>query len=234
VIDLHCHILPAIDDGPLYIEESIEMARIAYRDGISKIVATPHVKNMLFSQEVILKAVETLNARLSESSIPVQILQGADVSAMMEVSFLKGYTLNNTRYILVEFPHTYLPKNAKDILFRMMLGGYQPIITHPERNLSILASPQLLFELLNTGLLIQITADSLAGNFGVDVQECACHLVKKGVVSFMASDAHSSHQRRPVLSEGLKIAEKIIGREKAFNLVKSNPEQVLKGNPVSV
>lgn len=234
MIDLHCHILPGIDDGPVHIEESIEMAEIASHDGITHIVATPHIKNILLPCKNIQKAVETLNTRLAEKDIPMQILQGADVSAMLDISFLKGYTINNTKYILVEFPHTYLPRNAKDILFRMMIGGYHPIITHPERNLSILANPGLLFELLDTGLLVQVTADSLTGYFGVDIQECAFYLMKKGIVSFIASDAHSSHQRRPILSEGLKIAEKIIGRERAFNLVMSNPALVLEGNPVSV
>ena len=234
MIDIHCHILPGIDDGPEKIEESIEMARIASCDGITKIVATPHIKDTLHPLSSIQKSIELLNNRLSEMDIPVHIFQGADVSALLDISLVENYTINNTNYILIEFPHTYLPGNAKEVLFRMMTRGYQPIITHPERNLSILANPGLLFELLDTGLLVQITADSLTGSFGVDIQECAFYLLKRGVVSFIASDAHSSLQRRPVLSEGVRVAQRIIGKERAFKLVTVNPEMVLKGSPVNV
>lgn len=234
MIDIHCHILPGIDDGPEKIEESIEMARIALHDGITKIVATPHIKEILHPHSTIQKAVEVLNSRMAGLDIPVEILKGADVSAMLDTSLMEGYTINNTSYILIEFPHTYLPGNTKEILFRMMMRGYRPIITHPERNLSILADPRFLFALLDTGLLVQITAGSLTGSFGIDIQECALYLLKKGVVSFIASDAHSSLERRPILSGGLKVAEKIIGKERAFRLVSLNPGMVLKGEPVSV
>lgn len=105
--------------------------------------------------------------------------------------------------------------------------------THPERNLSIMKNPNLLFELREAGSFIQITAGSLTGTFGVDMQECALYLLKRRVVSFIATDAHSSHQRRPILSGGLKVAERIIGKEKAALLVTVNPEAVLAGRPLS-
>ena len=117
----------------------------------------------------------------------------------------------------------------KEVLFKMMLKGYSPIITHPERNFSVMKDPDVLFELFNAGVLAQITADSVTGAFGIDIQECAYYLLKRGVTSFMASDAHSRYQRRPVLSEGLRVAEKIIGKEKAARLVTVNPAAVLAG-----
>ena len=233
MIDIHCHILPEIDDGPSNIEESIEMAKIASLDGIKKIVATPHIKDTLHSAKTIKKSIEVLNNRLGDMCIPIEIVQGADVNAILDLSLLEGYTINNTDYILIEFPHSHLPKNAKEILFNMIIKGYRPIMTHPERNLSVIKNPDSLFELLDTGLLVQITADSLRGAFGVDIQECACYLLKRGAVNFIATDAHSSYQRRPILSEGLKVAERIIGKEKAANLVTLNPEAVLMGRPLN-
>jgi protein-tyrosine phosphatase len=173
-----------------------------------------------------------LNKKLSELNISVEILQGADVHAMLDISLLKGYTINNTQYILVEFPHTHLPNSMKEVLFKMMVQGYCPIITHPERNVSVLRDPRVLFELINGGVLAQITADSIIGTFGIDIQECSRYLLKKNMVRFIATDAHSSQHRKPVLSQGLKAAGKIIGKEKALKLVTSNPEAVVKGRPL--
>lgn len=232
MIDIHCHILPGIDDGPSTIEESIEMARIAYRDGITKIVATPHVRDGRHQEGLIAEKVNLLNSHLSDENIPVEILQGADVSAQMDSGQLSDYTINQTKYILIEFPHMFVPKNAWNLLFRMRTGGYYPIITHPERNLSVISHPELLFEMLETGTFVQVTAESLTGSFGIDIQQCACHLLKKGVVTFLATDAHSSTHRPPVLSYGLRVAEKKIGREKAVALVTKNPEKVLRGIPL--
>jgi protein-tyrosine phosphatase len=234
VIDIHCHILPGIDDGPSDIKESVEMAKIAALDGITKIVATPHIKDTLHPKSAIAKIIKVLNDNLDKTGIPIEIIQGADVNAMLDPSLLDGYTINDTGYILIEFPHSYLPKNSKDILFKMMIKGYNPIITHPERNLSVIKNPKLLFELLDTGLLVQITADSLTGYFGMDVKECAVYILEKGAVSFIASDAHSITERRPVLSEGLKVAEKIVGKGKAASMVTSNPMAVITGNPLNV
>ncbi|HKN19104.1 MAG TPA: CpsB/CapC family capsule biosynthesis tyrosine phosphatase, partial [Dissulfurispiraceae bacterium] len=164
--------------------------------------------------------------------IPISILFGAEVNAVLDARYMKDYAIEGTNYILLEFPHTHLPKNAKGILFNMALKGFNPIITHPERNPSIIKNPDLLLNLLDTNIFVQITAGSLAGDFGKDSRECAAYLLKQGVVSFIGSDAHSPNGRRPILSSGLKVAEKIIGKENAFHLVNTNPEAVIKGKAV--
>lgn len=232
MIDIHCHILPNIDDGAADIHESIEMARIASRDGITKIVATPHIKDTLRPPEIIQREVDTLNGRLVELGIPLKIFRGADVNAFIDPSFLDGYTINGTSYILMEFPHSHLPRKANESLFNVTVRGLKPIITHPERNPSVIKDPGILLGLLETGARAQITAESLTGAFGDDARECAFHLLKRGAVAFMATDAHSSRYRRPVLSEGLRIAENIIGKEKALKLVTSNPGAVIAGDPI--
>jgi len=228
VIDIHCHILPQIDDGPSDIAESIEMAKIASHDGISAIVASPHVKERLYPANVIKENISLLNARLADLGIPITILFGAEVNAVLDAGYMRDYAIEGTNYILLEFPHTHLPKNAKSILFNMVLKGFNPIITHPERNPSIINNPDLLLNLLDANIFVQITAGSLAGDFGKDSRECAAYLLKEGAVTFIASDAHSANGRRPTLTPGLKIAEKIIGKEEAFHLVKTNPEAMLK------
>ena len=229
MIDIHCHILHGIDDGPKYINESIEMAKIAAEDGISKIVATPHIKNEIIPAIEIQNRVENLNHHLKKLHIPVEILPGADVAAHIDPSLLQQFTLNRSKYILIEFSHTHLPSTTKDILFNLKVNGFMPIITHPERNPSIIKNQDLLLELMDDNVYIQITASSLSGKFGPKIKKCAVDLLKKGIVSFIASDAHSINYRRPRLSNGLQVAEKVIGRDSAVRLVSDNPEAVIAG-----
>ncbi len=233
MIDLHCHILAAIDDGPAGMEQSIAMARIAAADGISRIAATPHIKNTLHPPDIIRKGVARLNAALAERRISVEIVPGAEVYAVLDPLLLDGYRLNNSRYILIEFPHTHLPRTAGSLLFQLAARGFKPIIGHPERNPSIIRNPDLLLNLLDSNVLAQITAGSLTGDFGPRVMECACYLLEQGAVSFLGTDAHSLKHRPPILSKGVNIAAGIIGRQKAMALVTSNPEAVLTGKPVS-
>ena len=232
MIDLHCHILPGIDDGPAEMQTSIEMARIAAEDGIQTIVATPHIKDILHSTVKLQALASQLNLHLEYQNIPVKVLQGGDVSALLNPSSLKDYSINKSRYILIEFPHNYLPSNNREILFSLAMHGFCPIITHPERNAAIMKKPQLLLGMLDGNVLVQITAGSLTGDFGLDEQACAGYLLKKDAVHFIATDAHSTVSRRPLLSRGVAHAGKIIGMEKAMKLVCDNPAAVLKDEPV--
>lgn len=229
MIDIHCHILPGIDDGPTDITESIEMARIAAADGITIIVATPHLKDRVNLAEKIISGVIKLNARLTELKIPVKILPGADVNVMVSLPSLKDYTINGTSYILYEFPYTHMPGNSRQIIFNAMSSGLHPVITHPERNPSVIREPGIVIDLRAAGPLVQITADSLTGRFGPEAKECACYLLRKSAVDIIATDAHSPYDRKPVLSEGLQVAEKIVGKEAALRMVKSNPLAVIEG-----
>lgn len=232
MIDLHCHILPGIDDGPVDIQTSIEMAGIAAEDGIEIIVATPHIKDTLHSKDKLHELVKQLNIHLERQNIPLKVLLGGDVFALQHPTLLKDYTINNSRYILIEFPYNYLPGNSKEILFSLAMQGLHPIVTHPERNLAFIEKPELLLDMLYGDVLVQITAGSLTGQFGQEEQACASYFLQKGAVHFIATDAHSTDFRRPVLSDGLKYAAKIIGEERAKKLVCDNPGAVLKDVPI--
>jgi protein-tyrosine phosphatase len=163
--------------------------------------------------------------------IPVEVLLGGDVSALLHPATVREHTINNSRYVLVEFPHRSLPTNSMEILFALSLQGLCPIITHPERNAAVVENPDKLLDMLHGNVLVQITAGSLCGEFGRDEQACAVHLLRKGVVHFLGTDAHAVHSRPPILSAGLKVAEKIVGREQALKLVQDNPEVVLQDKP---
>ena len=232
MIDIHCHILPDIDDGAADLVEAVKMAEIALADGIAGIIATPHIKEPLIDRQSLSACHEILKKCLEKKLIPVDIFLGGEVSIFIDSSMIKLYTINGTKYILIEFPAGHLPKNAGETLFNLIVRGFLPIIAHPERNASILKKPDILFDLLNMKVLVQITAGSITGMFGPDTKACARFLLQKGVVSFIASDAHSAGYRRPVLSKGVQAAGKIIGRENALKLVTANPKAMLAGEPV--
>jgi len=233
MIDIHCHILPGVDDGAADLVEAVKMAEIALADGISGIVATAHIKEPLIDRQFLFTCHKMLTKCLEKRLIPVDIFLGGEVSIFIDSSVSKFYTINKTRYILVEFPDVHLSKNAGETLFNLIVNGFRPIIAHPERNSSILRKPDILFDLLNMQVLVQITAGSITGMFGPDSRACARFLLQKGVVSFIASDAHSAGHRRPVLSEGVQAAGKIIGKQEALKLVTTNPRVMLADEPIS-
>lgn len=227
MIDGHCHILPGVDDGAGDIHESLKMARVAAGDGINGIIATPHVYDIGISPEDIATGVDRLNRLLVRKRIPIKVYPGAEVSMGMDIEKLQSYTLNRSQYILIEFPHDHLPSYAGKLLYWLAVRGLRPIIAHPERNHAVLRSPATLLRLLNKDVYVQITAGSLTGDFGGDIQHCAEFLLNAGKVDIIASDAHSGTIRTPRLSLAVKQATKQIGETSAMRLVQTNPEAVL-------
>jgi len=232
MIDVHCHILPNLDDGPSDFHESLEMAQIASKDGICKIIATPHVSDGKYSFKDISKRVEQFNRFLIQNRIPLLVYPGAEVSMGLDPAMFPKYTLNNTNYILLEFPHDHLPSYAGKILFWLCSKGLKPIIAHPERNHSVIRCPELLLKLLDNNIHVQITAGSLTGDFGPDIKYCADFLIDSGKVDIIASDAHSGEFRTPALAKAVAIAAKRIGNWAAQRLVSTNPAALLAGEEI--
>jgi len=207
------------------------MARIASAAGTRLIVATPHNGAVIHPPELLFELVVHFNAALRHHGIELMVLVGAENVFNLGCDVMSRYCINDTRYLLVEFPHTHLPNHASEIIFELLKAGLFPIIVHPERNPSIVREPKLLLELVAQGALAQITAESLTGTSGSAVKNCARFLLKQGGVHFLASDGHSSTRRPPILSGGLKVATKLIGRQEARKLVTDNPKRVLDGKP---
>lgn len=234
MIDIHCHILHALDDGAKTIDESIEMAKIAAKDGVRTIVATPHVGEKIISFDEIRTKVNELNDRLIELFIPVEILPGAELISGMPVKSIEKYTINDNGFVLIEFPHSHLPHNSFEIISDIISHGLKPVIAHPERNPSIIKKPDILVELVEkTGAGVQITANSITGGFGRRIRLCSQYLLKKKVVQIISSDAHSIRSRRPGLSLALKASGKILGRKNVQKMVYDNPEAVINGGSLS-
>ncbi len=247
MIDLHCHILPGLDDGPDSLEEALQMCLICYRDGVRTVVATPHVIKGVYSnnRSIILKKISQLKDALrqfflstnSESDNPqlqLRIIPGADVYFSEDLlrKIEDGHLLtigDEGKFVLIEFPFQGIPYRAEDLLFQLLGRGITPIITHPERNLEISQRPKRYYEMVRMGCLGELTAMSLTGEFGSEVKKVAEKFLRHKLVHFIASDAHSINGRPPILSKALKIAEKLIGEDEARKMVKENPLAVLNG-----
>ena len=241
MIDLHNHILCGLDDGPETMEESIAMCRIAYADGIRSIVATPHTLNGVYrnNRTDILARVVELTERVSESSLcrpddQLNTLPGADIHLDTEIpGLLMQDTLmtlgDGKRFLLIEFPSQGIPFGAEQILFQLMAMRVYPIITHPERNLEIMRKPGRYSDMIRGGCLGQVTAMSLLGGFGPETRRFSEELVARRLVHFIATDAHSTNGRAPVLSGAVRAASKIVGREEADRMVRDYPAAILEG-----
>jgi protein-tyrosine phosphatase len=242
MIDLHCHILPGVDDGAVDIEESIEMARQAIDDGIRILVATPHTLNGVYSNfsDEVDDRVAALQKVFSKNDIHIKLYPGSEIHLCFQMAdqVLSGKvaTLNNSgRYALIEFPFQTIPAAYKDEIFQLKLNNITPIIAHPERNLICQNQFDIFYELISLGCLIQITAMSVTGELGEEPMECAHKLLDLRLAHIIASDAHSANTRPAILSPALEIASQIMGNEQeARALVIERPEAILAGQSVEM
>ncbi|MBI3756324.1 MAG: hypothetical protein HY265_09205 [Deltaproteobacteria bacterium] len=241
MIDMHCHILPGIDDGPATMDESVEMCRMAASDGIKTIVATPHFNPPVYEtvSSKMFELINKLSVKIKEQGIDLRVLPGADVAVTPELqAYLKKeeyLTINRTgRYMLAEFSHTLVPPNWEEFLLNLLNSGVTPIITHPERNGWFLSHRDALRPVVKKGVMTQITAMSITGEFGEDVQEFSLYLLKHNLAHIIATDAHSATYRPPLLSDAVRIASDVIGEAKAMDMVTSIPKSIVEGMPVSL
>lgn len=240
MIDLHTHILPAVDDGAKTIEQSLFMVKQAEKSGITTICATPHILQQVTPQleQRINHSFDLLKTKIAENGSKVNVVLGSEIYVRTDINSLKEFnffTLNNTgRYLLMELPWGQFPPHVDQIVFELQLEGRIPIIAHPER--SIITKKQLVNveNLVQKGALMQINAGSLLGFFGRKIKVITEELLRQNLVHFLASDAHD-HLFCPIeiLPQALTHASKIIGREKAEKLVVSNPRRVVQGEKLT-
>lgn len=242
MIDLHCHLLPGIDDGADSLRTSLDMARIAVQDGITHTACTPHIYPGVFPNERadICRRVQLLGEQLRDADIALEITHGADIQIVPEL--LHGLrsgrmaTINDTRYFLLEPPHFAVPARFAEIIDDALAAGYVPLITHPER-LSWLdeAHYPWFVDAAFAGAWIQLTADALVGRFGKEAKRWSERFLGDGLVHVLASDGHDVRRRPPVLSAGRRAAERWLGSAEAERLVLERPRAVLaNADPLSV
>jgi len=234
MIDLHCHLLPGIDDGANDIGVSLAMARMAVADGIFTVACTPHITPGVYANTgpQIARAVADLSRALEEAEIPLHLTTGADVHISPDmVDGLKTGripTIGGSRYFLLEPPHHVPPPRLEEFVFNVMTAGYLPVITHPERLSWIDAYYPLLCRLVQQGALVQLTAGAVTGQFGGRVQRWAERMLDDDIVHIVATDAHSATRRPPILSEARDRIGRRWGEDRAEAMVVANPLGILE------
>jgi protein-tyrosine phosphatase len=241
MIDIHCHILPGVDDGPIEMADSVEMCRMAAADGIKKIVATPHFKPGIYelpTSELVTSRASALNDAVKAAGLGVEILVGSEVrltEAVFEhVGRVDFLTLNRTgAYMLVEFPMSgALPLNWLELLEKLLARGITPVIAHPERSDALIDDPALVSEAVSLGALTQLTAGSLVGEYGGRIRDFSIAFVSDGLAHALSTDSHSPIRRPPCLSEAARAAARVVGESAALDLVLHNPEAIINGRPL--
>ncbi len=239
MIDLHCHILPGIDDGAQNLDISLAMARIAVDDGIRIIACTPHIYPGLYMNDTagIKAARDALQSVFDEQGIPLTLTTGADVHLVP--GLLDGLrsgaipSLHDTRYLLLEPSHHVAPPRFAESVFQLVAAGYTPVITHPERLSWVEDHFETFAALTQQGAWMQVTAGALTGSFGPRIKYWAEKFVGEGLTHILATDAHTNGRRRPVLSEARDMAEHMLGKEEAYQLTEGRQKVMMADLPPS-
>ena len=232
MVDLHCHILPDLDDGPDTMEESLAMAESAIADGITHVVATPHANSDYFFDY---GRVRQLRDQLQDKAGDrLKIATGCDFHLNPEnLEALRKnprqFCLNQRDYLLVEFNEVSIPPSMDHTLHQIQLAAVQPVITHPERNRILRSRPERLKKWVRQGCFVQATGGSLTGGFGAGAQQDALRWIGQGLIHFVASDAHNTRTRVLRMQPAYTVVAQQFGEEKARALFQENPLAAFEG-----
>jgi protein-tyrosine phosphatase len=227
-----------MDDGAVDLETAIEMARHAIADGITIAACTPHIIPGVYDNtgDEIRVATAKLAKQLADAGVRLKIVAGADVhiAADLVEGLRSGRipTLNGSRYFLLELPRHVAPPNIDEFVFGVLTAGYVPIITHPERLTWIEAKYASFARLARSGVMVQLTAASLTGDFGPSVQQLSERMLSHGLVHLLASDGHNLTGRTPTMSRAREMVAERLGTQEADHMVRTRPEGILQDVPL--
>jgi protein-tyrosine phosphatase len=237
MVDIHCHILPGIDDGSKSWDMTKEMCRVAAADGIHHIVATPHCNDQFaYDRQRYEAMIEELREAAGQS---LEFSLGCDFHFSYDnisnaIADPRRYTIGGTPYLLIEFSDYSIPPSVKDQIWQLTSKGMVPIVTHPERNPLLVSQPEKILDLIDAGALVQVTANSITGFWGAKAKSVAEWLLQRGAVHVVASDAHDQRHRRPVLSEARRVVTQLFGHTVANDLFCNNPQAIVEGRAPAV
>ena len=240
MIDIHCHILPDIDDGASDLDEALEMARIAQSEGIRKIVNTSHFhpKFKYKMGEELLDEVNRFNVALKANNIDIEVLLGNEIyytdEIIEQLQDLNFYTLNNSRYILIELPPTNFPKDLCNIVYELKEKNYIPVFAHVERYREVQENPELIYEVINAGAIIQVNSHSILGKSGKELQKVCNTLLNRNMVHVVGTDAHSSKRRTPIFLDAYKYVSEKYSKEMADDLFIKNNNAIINNEALNL
>jgi protein-tyrosine phosphatase len=238
-VDIHCHLLPAVDDGAADLAAALAMARMAVDDGVGTVIVTPHQLGAYAHNRAddVRRRTAQLQQALDAAGIPLAVLPGGDVriEERLPQRLAAGDALtlaDRGRHVLLELPHElYFP--LEGLLESLARRGVAGILSHPERNAGLMAQPQLMAGLVDAGCLMQVTAGSLVGAFGAPCQKVAEWMMAEGLVHFLATDAHGVRSRRPLLRRAYERAAELADEATAAELCCQGPARVAAGLDVA-
>ncbi len=241
MIDLHNHLLPGIDDGAKTIEETLEFLRLARRDGISAVTATPHMKPGVYdnTRATIFESIAMVKeAARGEEAEQVELLPGAEVYFTADVvQRAKAGELmtvaDRGKYLLLELPYQQLPMRVDETIFQLRLLGITPIMAHPERVAYYLEDFERVGASVRLGALTQVTGNSITGRFGSKARDFAVRMLERNLIHILASDSHDVRYRPPILSDARAAVAKLAGAATAVRLVEDNPRAILAGEEIA-
>ena len=239
MIDLHSHILPGLDDGPRTLEGSLDLARAAVADGTRTILATPHVNDdHSIDAPRVAAGLAVLRPALADAEIPLEVLPGGEIAiwrlADLDDPALRGLALGGGPYLLVESPFSPVVGDFEPIVLDLLMRGHRVLLAHPERCPAFQRDPARLGRLVDSGVLVQVTAGSMTGAFGTTVRRFTASLLREGHVHVVASDAHDAVRRPPGLTAGFAALERELpglGDQQAW-LTEGVPRAILEGEPL--
>ena len=237
--DLHCHLLPGVDDGARNLDESLAMARLAVQDGISTIVVTPHHMNGVYINpaEAVREHVQRLQECLRQAEISIHLLPGSELHLTPELpdAIASGQALtiaDQGHAVLVELPVHTIPLGTERLLEQLIAMNLTPVIAHPERNTELRRRPQRLADWVKMGCLGQMTAQSTTGNFGEQVRQAAKTMIQAGSIHVVASDAHRDRRRIPAITPAYAPIAKWTNPAVAELLLRVFPPDLAAGRPI--
>lgn len=235
MVDIHSHILPEVDDGPKSWNVSIAMCHAAAADGITHMVATPHANDRYhYDREYLTGLLKHLQGLIGDSP---KLTLGCDFHLSYDnlqdaLAHPTRYVIESTRYLLVEFSNYSVPQQTTDSFLRLANCGLTPIITHPERNPILRENLQRVAEWAEQGCVIQITGSALTGFWGERARRAALWLIERQAAHVLATDAHDTEKRVPILSTARDAAAEVCGQEIAEAMVDANPHAILANLPL--
>ncbi len=237
MIDIHCHLIPDIDDGSKSMEESLDLIKIAISQGITDIICTPHYKINRFETSATETIMRFLELQQASSLLPIRLYLGNEIYFTEQLTSLledkQALPLACSKYYLFEFSFTDYPKNALDVIYDTIACGYTPILAHPERYLPLQKDPSIILSLLKEGCLMQCNASSLTGEFGRDAKNLAWYMLENNCYHFIGSDTHNL-KRYFTYQEVYPLIANKIGIEKTNQLFYSNAKHIITNQPLNV
>lgn len=239
MIDIHCHILPEVDDGAYSLEESLAMAALAAKCGVTDIITTPHFTGVPEELEAlggILQQFQVLHDALQREQIPLRIHPGAEILCVprtLELARQKLLpTLGDSSYVLTEFFFDASREFMDVTLEELRSFGYSPVVAHPERYGAVQQDIRLAQSWFERGFVLQVNKGSVLGAFGRRAEDAAVRMLHRGIVHILASDAHTSQVRTPDLEPARRWCLEHVGRSYTGILLEQNPGRILQGKPM--